>query len=457
MALDKILVVEDDEGGRFFLSEFLKTEKREFVAVADGESAVKEMQAGDFPLAILDYNLPGIDGLETFRQLREINPDTEGIMITAFGNKDLAMNAVNVGILDFFNKPLELAEIRIVIRRAWERAQLKREVSELRRRVRSQFGLDRILGSSPGICAVKECIEKVAENDVSVLIQGESGTGKELVAQALHYLSPRCKGPFIKVNCAALPMDLLEAEFFGHEKGAFTGAVKKKRGKFELASGGTLFLDEIGDMSPATQMKILRAIQENEIEPVGGEHSIKIDIRLIAATNKNLERAVQEGEFREDLFYRLNVVNLQIPPLRERREDIPEIAQHFLRMYNEKFKKDIESISKEAMELLLNYSWPGNIRELENIIQRVIVLAYNNVLEKNDFLRCYPSFEKNAPVSSPVLSFQENVDAVVAWTEKQLILDGLREENWKRQETADRLNISRKSLHNKMKKYGIGE
>jgi len=457
MALDKILVVEDDAGGRFFLSEFLKTEKREFVAVADGESAVKEMQAGDFPLAILDYNLPGIDGLETFRQLREINPDLEGIMITAFGNKDLAMNAVNVGILDFFNKPLELAEIRIVIRRAWERAQLKREVSELRSRVRSQFGLDRILGTSPGIRAVKECIEKVAENDVSVLIQGESGTGKELVAQALHYLSPRCKGPFIKVNCAALPMDLLEAEFFGHEKGAFTGAVKKKRGKFELASGGTLFLDEIGDMSPATQMKILRAIQENEIEPVGGEHSIKIDIRLIAATNKNLEQAVQEGEFREDLFYRLNVVNLQIPPLRERREDIPEIAQHFLRMYNEKFNKDIQSISKEAMELLLNYFWPGNIRELENIIQRVIVLAYNKVLEKTDFLRCYPSFEKNAPVSSPVLSFQENVDAVVAWTEKQLILDGLREENWKRQETADRLNISRKSLHNKMKKYGIGE
>ena len=457
MESDKILVVEDDEGGRFFLSEFLRTEKRDFLAVADGETAVQEMKKGNFSLAILDYNLTGINGLETFRQLREIDPAIEGIMITAFGNKDLAVTAMNAGILDFFNKPLELAEIRIVVRRAWERTQLKREVSALRDRVRSQFGTDRILGASQSIRSVKECVEKVAENDVSVLIQGESGTGKELVAQALHYLSPRCKGPFIKVNCAAMPVDLLEAEFFGYEKGAFTGAVKKKRGKFELAEGGTLFLDEIGDMPPATQMKILRAIQENEIEPVGGEQSIKINIRLIAATNKNLELAVQEGEFREDLFYRLNVVNIQIPPLRERREDIQEIADSFLKMYNEKFKKDIQSISEEALELLLSYSWPGNIRELENVIQRVIVLSYNKVLKKEDFLACYPPFEKDAPIPSSELSFQENVDAVVAWTEKKLILEGLKEENWKRQETADRLNISRKSLHNKMKKYGIGE
>ena len=457
MDSDKILVVEDDEGGRFFLSEFLITEKRDFLAVADGETAVQEMKKGDFSLAILDYNLTGINGLETFRQLREIDPGIEGIMITAFGNKDLAVTAMNAGILDFFNKPLELAEIRIVVRRAWERTQLKREVSALRDRVRSQFGTDRILGASQSIRSVKECVEKVAENDVSVLVQGESGTGKELVAQALHYLSPRCKGPFIKVNCAAMPVDLLEAEFFGYEKGAFTGAVKKKRGKFELAEGGTLFLDEIGDMPPATQMKILRAIQENEIEPVGSEQSIKINIRLIAATNKNLELAVQEGEFREDLFYRLNVVNIQIPPLRERREDIQEIADSFLKMYNEKFKKDIQSISEEALELLLSYSWPGNIRELENVIQRVIVLSYNKVLEKEDFLACYPPFEKDAPIPSSELSFQENVDAVVAWTEKKLILEGLKEENWKRQETADRLNISRKSLHNKMKKYGIGE
>ncbi|QPJ64866.1 MAG: sigma-54-dependent Fis family transcriptional regulator [Candidatus Nitrohelix vancouverensis] len=457
MSDDKVLVVEDDEGGRFFLSEFLKKEGREFEIAKSGEDALELMRSESFLMAILDYNLPGMNGLDTFSRLREIDAGIEGIMITAFGNKDLAMDAMNAGVMDFFNKPLELSEMRVVVRRAWDRAKLRREVETLRAENRRKFGLDRLLGSSPGVQAVKEQIRMVANNDVSVLIQGESGTGKELVAQALHYMSPRCNQPFVKVNCAALPADLLEAEFFGYEKGAFTGAVKQRRGKFEMASSGTLFLDEIGDMTAATQMKILRAIQEGEIERIGGEKTIRVDIRIIAATNKDLERAVEEKEFREDLFYRLNVVGIHLPPLRERTEDIAEIATHFLDVYNGKFNKEIQSISDDAMQLFLNYSWPGNIRELENIIQRGIVLAYNDKLEKEDFLRVYPSLGNNIPDPSPDLSLHDNVEAAVAWTEKRMILEALKDENWRRQETSDRLGISRKSLHNKMKKYGIGE
>ena len=455
----KILVVDDEEGMRFFLSEALAKEGYRYRTAAEGQQAIKWLKKESFDLVILDYNMPNMNGLEVFRKMRQIDPDISAIMITAYGSKDLAYQAMNEGVFDYFNKPLDIGEMRVVIHRALERAQLKKEVRNLRSNLQEKYGVDRILGVSRSIRQVIERIRRVAESDVSVLILGESGTGKEIAAQALHTHSSRRNEPLIKVNCAAVPHDLLEAEFFGYEKGAFTGAVKSRRGKFEQADGGTLFLDEIGDMPMSTQIKILRVLQEKEFERVGGEESIKIDIRLLTATNKNLERAVADGEFREDLYYRLNVVSIQLPPLRERKEDIPLLAEYFLTVYNEKFKKNIEPIAKDAMSLLSNYSWPGNIRELENVIQRGIVLAYKNVLGKQDLMDVYPPLAE--PGSAEMIGqgngLQDKVEAVVCAAEKRLILEALREENWKRQETADRLKISRKSLHNKMKKYGIGD
>ncbi|MEE9258478.1 MAG: sigma-54 dependent transcriptional regulator, partial [Nitrospinaceae bacterium] len=349
---NKILIVEDEEGMRFFISEALDKEGYKHRAVVSGEEAVRVSEKENFDLVILDYNLPKMNGLEVFRKLKGIDPEVSVIMMTGFGDKNLAYDAMRDGVFDFFNKPLDVAEMRVVIRRALERTRLQREICALRSKLQEQYGLARILGESRGIRDVIERIKKVADSDVAVLILGESGTGKEIVAQAIHANSQRRNGPFVKVNCAAVPQDLLEAEFFGFEKGAFTGAVKSKRGKFEQAHGGTLLLDEIGDMPMATQTKILRVIQESELERVGGESPIKINIRLIASTNKNLDQAVADGEFREDLFYRLNVISLPVPPLRERSEDIKTLANHFLKVYSEKFKTNLKSISAEGMEVL---------------------------------------------------------------------------------------------------------
>lgn len=451
----KILIVEDDEGMRFFLSEALGKEGYDYRSVGSGEEALKQIEKESFDLVLLDYNLPQMNGMETFARLKEVNSEQVVILITAFGSKDLAIEAMEQGVFDYFNKPLEIGELRVVIRRGLERAFMQKEVRNLQGRLEENLGFNRILGKSHVIQEVIDRIRKVADSDVSVLILGESGTGKEMVAQALFAHSQRRNGPFIKVNCAAIPQELMEAEFFGYEKGAFTGAHKQKRGKFELANNGTLFLDEIGDMPLVTQMKILRVIQESELERVGGEENIPVEFRLIAATHKDLEKAVAEGEFREDLFYRLNVVSVTMPPLRERKEDIPLLINHFLEVYNQKFKKELQGFSKEAMASLLHYSWPGNVRELENVIQRCIVLSYDKIMENKEILEVYPNLAEKDVVVSTGSGLQNKLDALISGAEEKLILEALKEENWKRQETADRLGISRKSLHNKMKKYGI--
>lgn len=450
-----ILIVEDDEGMRFFLSEVFVKEGYSFQAVKSGEEALKLFTQETFDLVILDYNLPDMNGMETFARIQNKVPDMVVILITAFGSKDLAIEAMEQGVFDYFNKPLEIGELRVVVRRGLERAFMQREVGQLRSQLEADYGCGRILGSSKAIQDVIERVRKVADSDVSILIRGESGSGKELVAQALYAHSQRSKGPFIKVNCAAVPQELMEAEFFGYEKGAFTGAHKQKRGKFELANGGTLFLDEIGDMSLVTQMKILRVLQENELERVGGEISIPVEFRLITATHRDLEKAVAQGEFREDLFYRLNVVSIALPPLRNRKEDIPILVKHFMGLYNEKFKKNLKGFSPEAMESFLRYSWPGNVRELENIIQRCIVLSCDNIMESKELLDIYPLLSGASREVPANASLQNKLDGLVSDAEEKLILEALNEENWKRQETADRLGISRKSLHNKMKKYGL--
>lgn len=454
--MTKILIVDDEEGMRFFLSEAIGKEGYKYRVASNGEQAIKMLETDQFDLAIIDYNMPGLNGLETFIKMKEVDPDIVAIMITAYGSNTLAYEAIEKGVFDYFNKPFDIAEMRVVVRRALERSQLQRQVQILRRDLAEKYTFEQIIGESRAVRDVMERVRKVADSDVSALILGESGTGKELIAQALHFNSLRREGPFVKVNCAAVPVDLLEAEFFGFEKGAFTGAIKRKRGKFEQAHEGTLFLDEIGDMSLSTQMKILRVIQEGELVRVGGEAPIKIDIRIIAATNKDLKKSVADGEFREELFYRLNVVSLELPPLRERKEDIPVLAHHFLKVYNEKFHKNLSVISSEAMDLLLKYSWPGNIRELENVIQRGIVLAYNDILERKGLLDVYPPLGNEIPVFTGV-TLEEKIETMVCATEKRLILEALKETNWRRQEAADRLGVSRKTLHNKMKKYELGE
>lgn len=442
---------------RFFLSEAMKKEGYSYGTAASGEEALDLLDEPGWGVALLDYNMPGMNGLETFRKIREKCRDIVVILMTAFSTRELAMNAIEEGVFDFFSKPFEISEMRMVIRRAVERWQLQAEILDLKSDLGEKTKAETILGNSQSILEINEKIQKVSSSAVSVLILGESGTGKELIAQAIHTNSPRKKGPFVKVNCAAVPHDLLEAEFFGHEKGAFTGAHKMKRGKFELAEGGTLFLDEIGDMPATTQMKILRALQEREIERLGGEESIKVDTRVIAATNKNLQDAVDREEFRADLFYRLNVVSFQVPPLRERREDIPLLVQHFLELYNEKFGKQLRKISEKGMTLLSRYSWPGNIRELENVVQRGMVLSYDDVLTDQDLLEVYPDLGDKAKLGARGKSskLQDALEDLISGEEKKLIHEALVQEKWKRQETADRLGISRKSLHNKMKKYGL--
>ncbi len=456
MTLPKILIVDDEESMRFFLTEALAKEGYACITAEHGRAALEQLEDPECGVVLLDYSMPGMDGMETFRRIRERRPDTVAILMTAYGTRELAMQAVEEGVFDFFTKPFDIAEMRIVIRRAIERWQLQTEIRELKSDLGEKWQTEFILGDSQAIRAINEQIGKVAESDVPVLILGESGTGKELVAHALHQASPRRKGPFVKVNCAAVPHELLEAEFFGHEKGAFTGAHKRKRGKFELADSGTLFLDEIGDMPTAMQMKILRALQEGEIERLGGEAPIRIDTRVIAATNRDLPTAVERGEFRSDLFYRLNVVSFTLPPLRERREDIPLLAEHFLRLYNEKFNKRLRRIDRKGLALLTRYHWPGNIRELENVIQRGIVLAYHEeVLDDRTLLEVYPALGESDAQAGPGVTLHDKLEGLVSSAEKRLIQEALAQENWKRQETADRLGISRKSLHNKMKKYGL--
>ncbi len=457
MAAPRILIVDDEDSMRFFLSEAMKKEGYSFATAANGEEALKLLNEPGCGVALVDYNMPGMNGLETFRKIREMHPDIVVILMTAFATRELAIGAIEEGVFDFFSKPFEITEMRMVIRRAIERWQLQSEILDLKSDLGEKFDTESLLGESPSIHEINERIRKVSPSAVSVLILGESGTGKELIAQGIHNNSPRKNGPFVKVNCAAVPHDLLEAEFFGHEKGAFTGAHKMKRGKFELAEGGTLFLDEIGDMPATTQMKILRALQEREIERLGGEESIKVDTRVIAATNKDLQAAVDHEEFRADLFYRLNVVSFQVPPLRERREDIPLLVKHFLELYNEKFGKQIRKISDKGMALLGRYSWPGNIRELENVIQRGMVLSYDNVLTDQDLLEVYPALGEKAKAEArgKTNKLQDALEDLVSIEEKKLIHEALVQEKWKRQETADRLGISRKSLHNKMKKYGL--
>jgi DNA-binding NtrC family response regulator len=376
-----ILVVDDEASARSALAELLKGEGYVVETAGDGFKALGKLEEFSPSLVLSDLNMPGMDGVELLRKLKETNPELPVVLMTAFGGVETAVSAMREGAIDYLTKPLNMDELLIVVQRALEQSKLRQEASNLRGQLRERYSFDNIVGTSPEMQHVFKVVAQVAPSRATVLLTGESGTGKELVAAAIHHHSPRAPGPFVRLHCAALADSLLESELFGHERGAFTGADRKREGRFEQAHGGTLFLDEIGEISLATQVKLLRVLQEREFERVGGGQTIRVDVRVVAATNRDLKEMVAQGRFREDLFYRLNVINLPLPALRRRPSDVPPLAMHFLKRYAEENGKSLASISDDALALLVGYPWPGNVRELENVIERAVVIADGERLE----------------------------------------------------------------------------
>jgi two-component system response regulator HydG len=406
----------------------------------------------------MDIRMLKLSGIEALKQIKIFNPAIPIIIMTAYSSVETAVEALKKGAYDYLTKPLDFDELRLVMERGMEHRQLKEENRFLKQALGSRFDTRNIIGRSPAMVQLMETVAQVASSDATVLITGDSGTGKELVAGAIHFNSSRNDAPFIKINCAAITETLLESELFGHEKGAFTGAYRKKEGRFKQADGGTLFLDEISEMHPTMQVKLLRALQEREITPVGGEKDIQIDVRIVAATNKNLVEMIEQGNFREDLFYRLNVIELHLPPLCRRREDIPLIAEHFLSKFKEKNKKNIKGFTPKAMDRLIRYKWPGNVRELSNVVERGVILTRSEYLNTSNL-----SFSRNdsesfadTEAAMAVVPYPESGGSL-AEAEKQVILNTLKTTGGNKSESARSLGITRNTLRKKLKKYGVME
>jgi DNA-binding NtrC family response regulator len=468
-----VLIADDEETLRFVLRQLLEREGCVVDEACDGAEAVEKARAGGYDLYLLDMKMPRLDGIGALREIRALYPDALVVMITAFGSSQLALEALRGGAFDYFTKPFNMEELRLTLMRALDKHDLLRQISELRERigVEPQKGGTRLIGEGEQTRRLMRELERVAAHDVTVLITGESGTGKELVAQIIHERSACADGPLVKVNCAAIPEPLLESELFGHERGAFTGAVASKPGKFELAHGGTIFLDEIGELPPALQAKFLRVLQEREVDRVGSTAPRSVNARVLAATNRDLRAMVERGAFREDLFFRINVFPLRLPPLRERPGDLPPLVQHFIGLFNARFGKRVAGVTPEAMALLERHPWPGNIRELENAIQRAMVLTAGPLIgvEALNELRTQaaPASRSNGNGNGncagnghplpPALDrpLAEHIESIVEAEERRIILEALERMGGRRQETADRLGISRKSLHNKMVKYDL--
>ena len=451
-----ILVIEDNETMLEGISRTLERMGHRVVGVPDGQQGLEVCRKGDIDLVIADYKMQPMDGMEVLERVKRMDEDIDVVIITAYGTIELAVEAMKKGASDFITKPFSPDELKVRIdkvlefRRARQRSQrLADENLYLRQEIEVQYG--EMVGSSEKMRKVFEKIEKVARTDSSVIIYGESGTGKELVARALHYRSPRREGPFVKVNCAALAEGILESELFGHEKGAFTGAIRRKKGKFELANTGTIFLDEVGDIPPAIQVKLLRVLQEKEIERVGGEGPIKVDVRIVAATNRDLPKMVEEGKFREDLFYRLHVIPIYLPPLRERKEDIPELVRHFLRKKCAQLGRKVPEVDPKALELLMEYDWPGNVRELENVLERAIVLCEGDRIGPSDLPLLVEREGDVLRVPEGEVPLPEMLESL----ERQLIERALEKARGVKAEAARILGIKTSTLYYKMEKYGM--
>jgi two-component system response regulator AtoC len=452
MEAKKILIVDDEESMRHMLSLILKGEGYEARAVGLGREALELVDSQVFDFILLDVVMPGMDGLELLRALKQKGVESTVIMMSAYGSLDAAVEAMKGGAYDYVSKPFKPDEILLALRKAEERENLRRENTRLRQEVRRDFSFENLVGKSEGMRKVFEAIQKISDYKASVLIVGESGTGKEMVARSIHYNSSRGSGPLVAVNCGAIPETLLESELFGHERGAFTDARREKRGSFELAHQGTLFLDEIGETSLTAQVKLLRALQEGEVKRLGREQPIFVDVRIIAATIRDLSLAVAEGKFREDLFYRLNVLPLHLPPLREKKEDIPLLLEHFIHKYNQEHHLEVEGFTEEAVALLLEYSWPGNVRELENVVKRSMILTQGRKIDAN-FL---PSevLEGRAPWREP-WGGEYSIKKAARNMEEQLIRKALKKTKGNRTHAARILEISHPSLLSKIKGYRI--
>ncbi len=441
-----VLVIDDEEGIRETLKGILEDEGYEVLVAEDAEEGLRLFDRESVDLVLLDIWLPGMDGIEALRLMRDLRPHTPVIMISGHGTIELAVKASKLGAYDFLEKPLSLERVLITVKRAIEKSVLEGTLRSLREDVTKRF---RLVGESPVIKHLKAQIELVASSNSMVLVTGESGAGKELVARLIHALSPRQDGPFVEVNCAAIPQELIESELFGHERGSFTGAFERKKGKFELADHGTLFLDEVGDMSLQAQAKVLRVIETREFQRVGGSKTIKVDVRIIAATNKDLKEEVKKGRFREDLFYRLNVIPLRVPSLRERKEDIPLLVEHFLNLIASEYGKPPKKISKDAIELLMEYDWPGNVRELKNMIERLVIMCPGEVITPDE-LRSTGLVK----ISSDYFALKTLKEAKEAF-ERDFIVRKLEENNWNISKTAEAIDIERTALYRKLKQLGI--
>ena len=457
MLKDKILVVDDEQSMREFLEIMLKKEEYKVSLASNGEEVLKLLERDIFDLVLLDVRMPKMDGIAVLKKIKALASETIVIMITAYASHDTAVKAMKEGAYDYITKPFKIDEIKLIIKNALEKKNLQKENSLLKQAVRDRYHFDNIIGQSPRMLALYDLLEKVSPTKTNILVTGESGTGKELVAKAIHYNSPRKDRPFVTLNCGAIPESLIESELFGHMKGAFTDAIATKKGLFEVADEGTLFLDEISELPLLMQVKLLRVLQDREFKRVGGTEDLRVDVRIIAATNKDLEEAVREKRFREDLFYRLNVIQIKLPPLRERTDDVPRLTLHFLKKFSAELNKPISSVSPEALRLLQDYAYPGNVRELQNIIERAVALETSRELTAQN-LRSYLDDHLQMKKAGLDLDIPtEGLEKFVEEIERTLLVKALDRTHGIKKKAAELLGINFRSMRYRLEKYGLNQ
>jgi two-component system response regulator PilR (NtrC family) len=459
MIKDRILVADDEQSMREFLDIMLEKEGYKVSLASNGEEVVKLIDNDLFDLVLLDIRMPKLDGISALKKIKAIAPETVVIMITAYASADTAIKAMKEGAYDYITKPFKVDEIKLIIKNALEKKNLQKENILLKQVVRNRFHFGNIIGQSSKMVSLYDLLEKVSPTKTNILITGESGTGKELVAKAIHYNSPRKEKPFVTLNCGAIPETLIESELFGHMKGAFTDAIATKKGLFEVADEGTLFLDEISELPFLMQVKLLRVLQDREFKRVGGTEDIRVDVRIISATNKDLEEAVKEKRFREDLFYRLNVIQIRLPSLRERKEDIPLLTNHFLKKYSEELNKNISKVCPQALQILLNYEYPGNVRELQNIIERAVALESSQELTPNNlnsYLSESPLLKKGA-MDIEIPNEGIDMEKMVEELERTLLLKALDKTKGIKKKAAELLHINFRSMRYRLEKYGLNQ
>ncbi|MDI6791293.1 MAG: sigma-54 dependent transcriptional regulator [bacterium] len=455
MLKERIIVVDDNNDERELLAEILSTEGYNVIPLNDGEKALQKLKELPVNIVITDLKMPGLDGLQLLSIIKESYPNVDVILVSGYGTIGDAVEAMKYGAFEYVTKPIRINELKIIVKKVMEQQMLKEENRMLRKKLEGKDGVcNMIIGRESKMQEIYHLIETVADSNTNILIRGESGTGKRVVAQTIHYNSYRKDRPFVEVSCGALPETILESELFGHVRGAFTGAIRDKVGRFELANGGTIFLDEIDAFSPNLQVKLLHVIQDKEFERVGDSKTLKVDVRIVAATNRDLDEEIAKRRFREDLYYRLNVVSMTLPPLRDRIGDIPLLVEHFLDKYSRQANKEVMGIQEEATKMLIRYNWPGNVRELENVIERAVVLAKSNSITAEDLPKSFHSARdrRNKP---QVKGGRRNLRESLEEPEREIISNVLKRTNWNRKRAAEILGINRTTLYNKMRKYGL--